>query len=63
MFVWFDGKINPCDTDYKSELAAGNVKDESLEKIWQGDSYSQLRSNHETGNRSAINPCNRCVVV
>ena len=63
MFVWFDGKINPCDTDYKSELAAGNVKDESLEKIWQGDSYSQLRSNHETGNRSAINPCNRCIVI
>ena len=28
--VWFDGKMNPCDTDYKSDLITGNVREVSL---------------------------------
>ena len=26
MFIWFDGKINPCDTDYKTDLMIGKLK-------------------------------------
>ena len=25
MYVWYDGKCNPCDVDYKSELLVGNI--------------------------------------
>ena len=30
MYVWFDGKVNPCDNDYKSYLSFGNAKDFNL---------------------------------
>ncbi len=62
MFVWFDGKVNPCDTDYKSELALGNLYKGSLRSHWKGKNYNMLRKNHQVG-RSSVTPCNRCVVI
>ena len=29
-YVWYDGKINPCDFDYKSYLSVGNVEETSI---------------------------------
>ena len=63
MFVWFDGKVNPCDTDYKSDLRAGKIQENSLSDIWKGESYTRLRDNHSNGLRADTYPCNRCVVV
>ena len=63
MFIWFDGKINPCDTDYKTELMIGKIENNSLSDLWKGDAYSKLRESHENGKRVTMSPCNRCVVV
>ena len=63
MFVWFDGKINPCDTDYKSVLEIANISKNRISEAWLGNNYGQLRSDHLLGKRSNVNPCNRCVVV
>ena len=30
MFVWWDGKVNPCDVDYKSKLSVGIFPDKEL---------------------------------
>jgi radical SAM protein with 4Fe4S-binding SPASM domain len=63
MFIWFDGTVNPCDTDYKSMLKVGNVKDQPLTKMWRNKDYNLLRENHLSNQRSGLSPCNRCVVV
>ena len=63
MFVWFDGKMNPCDTDYKSDLITGNVREVSLSYAWRGENYTRLRKSHVNGQRVNVSPCNRCVVV
>lgn len=63
MFVWWDGRANPCDVDYKSHLVAGSVLDASVSEIWQGESYQELRRQHLDGNRSALSPCAGCAVV
>ena len=63
MFIWFDGTINPCDTDYKSILKVGNVKDQPLTKIWNNKDYNLLRANHLSKQRKDLSPCNRCVVT
>ena len=63
MFVWFDGTINPCDTDYKSVLKVGNVKDLTLNKAWQNKEYGLLRETHHSMQRKGLSPCNRCAVV
>ena len=37
MFVWFDGKVNPCDYDYKSLLSNWNAHALSISEIWNSD--------------------------
>ena len=63
MFIWFDGTVNPCDTDYKSMLKVGNVKDQPLSKMWRNKDYNLLRETHLSKQRNGLSPCNRCVVV
>jgi radical SAM protein with 4Fe4S-binding SPASM domain len=63
MFVWWDGKINPCDTDYKSTLCIGNMSGLGLSNAWTSEAYGTLRSNHLEKRRSQQSPCNRCTVT
>lgn len=60
MYVWFDGKCNPCDSDYKSTLEVGNAKEAPLKEIWLGKKYTQLRKLHLDGKRPTKQPCNQC---
>lgn len=63
MFVWWDGTVNPCDVDYRSTLAVGNVRDKSLILLWRSAAYERLRERHLASQRSQCSPCNRCTVV
>ena len=63
MFVWWDGKTNPCDVDYKSLLTVGNYPNKTLEQLWQSESYNTLRVKHLTKKRNSIKPCSSCVVI
>ena len=62
MYVWYDGKINPCDFDYKSFLSVGNIKNNSLEEIWNSKEYNSLRKKHLEKKRSDCFPCDRCPI-
>ena len=61
MFIWQDGKVNPCDYDYKSLLSKWNINKKSITSIWNSEEYEYLRYVHLNALRSKINPCNRCV--
>ena len=63
MFIWWDGKINPCDVDYRSQLSSGNINNNTIDKLWQSNEYNQIRSNHLDNKRKDSSPCNKCVVV
>ena len=63
MFVWWDGKINPCDVDYKSELALGKIKNKNISELWKSTKYNFIRHRHEEKLRSKVSPCNKCNVV
>ena len=63
MFVWWDGKVNPCDVDYKSELSPGFIKDSNISELWKSDNYNKLRKKHETNLRNKISPCKKCIVI
>ena len=63
MFVWWDGKINPCDVDYKSLLSVGNIKDNNISDLWLSKKYNEYREEHLNSNRKKIKPCNSCTVV
>jgi|TARA_B100001093_G_scaffold513704_1_gene586168 radical SAM protein with 4Fe4S-binding SPASM domain len=61
MYVWWDGKVNPCDFDYKSTLSKWNAKDKSIKDIWNSEPYNFLRQKHINQQRSSIEPCKRCI--
>ena len=46
MFVWWDGKVNPCDYDYKSKLSKWNIKNHDIKSIWNSVDYNNLRNLH-----------------
>ena len=63
MYVWFDGKVNPCDADYKSYLSYGNVNENTISDIWNGNTINKLREDHLNRKRTQIEPCNKCGVT
>jgi len=63
MFIWWDGRANPCDVDYKSMLAVGSITDSDLRSLWRGEAYQRLRQRHLDTKRSEVVPCRSCVVV
>ena len=63
MYVWFDGKVNPCDADYKSYLSYGSAKEYDLKELWNNKVISKTREQHVKKNRNEINPCDRCGVT
>ena len=63
MYIWFDGKVNPCDADYKSYLSYGNFKEKTIKEIWNGEIIKKLREEHFENKRNKVNPCNKCGVT
>ena len=63
MYIWFDGKVNPCDADYKSYLSYGNVNEFSIKQLWNSKIIKNIRNKHLTNQRSEIDPCNKCGVT
>ena len=63
MYVWFDGKTNPCDADYKSYLNYGDAKKNNLKKIWNDKIIEKTRRMHLAKERNKIVPCDRCGVT
>ena len=60
-FVWYDGKVNPCDYDYKSKkLSVGDINNDKLVTIWKNGKYNHLRNEHLSKCRKNYDPCKRC---
>lgn len=59
--VMSNGNVVPCTQDYDAEMTFGNIKDTSLEEIWNGKKYKEFREWHISGNFPKGNKCNeRC---
>jgi radical SAM protein with 4Fe4S-binding SPASM domain len=63
VFIWWDGSVNPCDSDYKSALKIGNINGASVGDLWKSDVYMRLRDFHTNEKRFQCAPCNRCSLV
>ena len=61
MFVWHDGKVNPCDFDYKSTLGKWDAKKDTIKSIWNSEYYNEIRNLHKLKERKKIEPCKRCI--
>lgn len=62
LFVWWDGRMNPCDVDYKSTLSVGRFPETGISQAWTGEAYARLRQAHLTGERGTLTPCRSCAL-
>lgn len=63
MFIWWDGRVAPCDVDYLTTLSNETLVTSTISEIWNSDMYNNLREAHLSGARQSIEPCSRCVVT
>lgn len=63
MFIWWDGKANPCDVDYLSWLSVGDFQQSTITEIWNSQGYRELRERHLSGQRKSLLPCSSCFLV
>ena len=63
LFIWHDGSINCCDTDYKSTLLLGSCLESNLKELWHSQQYFELRSDHLGKRRENHSPCDKCSVI
>ena len=43
LVVYWDGTVGPCPQDFQGEMILGDLREETLEKIWNGDRVKELR--------------------
>ena len=63
LFVWWDGRVNPCDVDYKSTMSPGTIEDRAISELWRGNVFEGLRQQHLAGRRQKLDPCARCFFI
>ncbi len=59
-FVHPDGIVTACCIDATREMPLGNIFEQSLQDIWQGKKYNELRDLHTNGRYEEIPICARC---
>tara|TARA_B110001452_G_scaffold264455_1_gene267500 strand:+ start:108 stop:1145 length:1038 start_codon:yes stop_codon:yes gene_type:complete len=55
-----DGLVSSCFLDWGRKLIVGDVKENSLDKIWVSKEMNDLRILHLEGKRKEKSPCNSC---
>ena len=58
MVILTDGKVAQCDADYEGKYAAGDINEQSIAEVWNGD-LARRRARHEAGDYD-FEPCSQC---
>lgn len=58
--VYWDGKVGLCNHDWNNRTPLGDLNTESLEQVWNGEPYQEVRALHKSGNRSKVPSCMEC---
>jgi radical SAM protein with 4Fe4S-binding SPASM domain len=61
LYLWYDGRVNPCDIDHLSTLCLGDIsQNDTISNIWNGSKMESLRQQHLTSRLSVNHVCARC---
>lgn len=60
MAIHYNGLVGLCGVDYNTSCKMGDLREQSIEEIWRGESFSKARENHLTKNRNSIWLCRGC---
>ena len=57
-----DGDVTACCADWKRKLVFGNLKNESLQEIWQGSKLKEFWVEMLKGNKNRYEMCSKCLL-
>lgn len=60
MHILYDGTVILCCQDWRREVVIGNLRNNTIQDIWMGDRYQELRSKIYDEDRACIELCKRC---
>lgn len=61
MMINSNGDVAPCCYDYESELSLGNIKNQKIKSVWNGDKMRKLRKTI-LKNKNSLAPCKKCSI-
>ena len=59
-FVFADGSVSCCDTDFNCKMNIRNVADKSIQEIFNGDRYQDVLAKYAKGNLHTLDLCSKC---
>lgn len=60
MHILADGTVIICCQDWRKEVVLGNIKDNSVQEIWNGKKYREVRASIYDKNKKCVDLCKRC---
>lgn len=60
MVISWNGDVPLCCNDYENKNILGNIKEQSIPKIWGGKKLRRIREVHKAGDFAKINVCADC---
>lgn len=60
LVIFWDGTVLPCTQDFFGKFVAGNVKDSSLQEIWNGENMRSLREKLAQKDIAGLETCSVC---
>jgi len=61
-YVKFNGDVVLCCTDYEAKIILGNVRETSLEEVWNGPVATSIRAKFLSGRIGEISLCGACKI-
>ena len=58
--IYWDGTVAVCNHDWDRGEYIGNVRDNSIQEIWTGNKYKEIRKRHLEGNLENDETCKDC---
>jgi len=59
--IEYDGEVVLCSLDYKHKIKIGNIKDSSIDQIWNSDVMRKYRDGQADAVRSDLDLCKDCI--
>lgn len=60
-FIFSDGSVSCCDTDFNCILNLGNVHEQTVKEIYDGMRYQDLLEKHRNGRLHEVELCSKCL--